>query len=49
MGYCEEWDCTLCGKKICCFDCENKSNCEERCNSKDKDACGEYQEEEIKI
>lgn len=46
MGYCEEWECTSCGKKTCCFDCENKSNCEEVCNSQDKDACGAYKEED---
>lgn len=46
MGYCEEWECTSCGKRNCCFDCKDKETCKERCNSKDKDACGEYQEEE---
>ena len=45
MGYCEEWGCTSCGKKVCCFDCENKENCNEKCKSIDKDACGSYVEE----
>lgn len=49
MGYCEEWECTSCRKTICCFDCWEKEDCKENCNSIDKDACGSYVEEDINI
>ncbi|MDD3662274.1 MAG: hypothetical protein PHT84_00205 [Candidatus Pacebacteria bacterium] len=45
MGKCCEWECSSCGKKVCCFDCEQNSQCEEKCPSKDKHECFEYVED----
>ena len=36
--YCTEFELSSCGKKICCYEC-NESNCTERCNLREPSTC----------
>ena len=36
MTYCEEYILSSCGKKICCYVCE-QGNCQERCHNPEVD------------
>lgn len=38
MMYCNAFELSKCGKKMCCFECE-QDNCQERCHCLDKFAC----------
>lgn len=44
MDKCNDWQATSCMKTICCYDCAERSSCDEACgniNEVEKDECEE--------
>ena len=45
--YCSEYEITNCGNKVCCYDCDNNSKCNKKCEL-DKTDCDCLRESEPK-